>query len=198
MFHGPVTPVPSIGTNNETASTPAKTLSFYLNTAYAAPHSGTVKEWRYCYYKPNDTTLGDNYRVTLAVYRMDGFKYDRVSDMFTILRWRAQFPVVGNFVCGTQEVPDFVVAVGDVVGVCIFDPVDNENRVRKQLDIVGETSGYSLMQMTDTSGCTLDTIPSTVSSSHLSVNYKRILHLYANITTFGKSSIACNVINNST
>ena len=48
-----------------------------------------------------------------------------------------------------KSVSNFPVNFGDVVGACIYDPQDGSNRVRKQLDIVGQANDHSLMQMND-------------------------------------------------
>lgn len=181
-----------LGTDDKREFTAARDLSFYLNTAHPAVCSGTVRSWRYCYYVPsvvNDTI--DVYRTSFAVYRemMDSdsglYTYGRVSRVFSITEDLVQ---TSSFVCGILDVNDFTIEAGDLVGACIFDPIDNEanGRFRSQLDIVGETvltSGYPLLRMTDVSACAvgLNQLPSSIPNNMLSVAESRVLHLYADI-----------------
>ena len=181
-----------LGTNDERELTAARDLSFYLNTAHPAVCSGTVRSWRYCYYVPsviNDTI--DNYRTSFAVYRrmMDSsglYAYGRVSRVFSITETKELVNVHNSsFVCGILDVNDFTIEAGDLVGACIFDPIDT-GRVRSQMDIVGEAiieSGYSLLRMSDVSACAvgLNRLPSNISNNMLSIVGSRVLHLYADI-----------------
>ena len=178
-----------IGTNNETAFNAVRDHRFYLNTAHPAPCSGTVREWRYCYYRPSNTD-GQRYHVTWAVYRRmcsgNSTHYVAVpSSIHTEGRTRNQILNDGNFWCRDEDVTNFRIEAGDIVGACIYDPIDND-RDRRQLDIVGQTSGYSLMQMNDVSECGVNSIPSNISSSLLSTVNSRILHLNATITGLSK------------
>ena len=185
-----------IGTENESALTSAaREHSFYLNTARPALCSGTVKRWRYCYYTPNVNSDGSTdvrYRTSFAVYRrMTGepagaqpndIEYRRVSGVSSIV---IQDYEVNDFVCDVLEVDPFEIEAGDIVGACIFDPIDSQSRTREQLDIVGEVrdSLGSLLRMTDVSACSvgLNRLPLTVSVGILSEINSRILHLHANI-----------------
>ena len=175
-----------IGTNNQTAFTVDRTHMFYLNTAAPAPCSGTVTRFRYCYYQPPSNESASYHRATVAVYRKENFEngsfyYARASNMYTIRRSRSRINNNGNFDCCNsinQNIRDFEIEAGDVIGVCIFDPEGNN---RRQLDLVGQTSGSSLMGMS-ADGCSRTTIPSTISINQLSVISQRILHVYANIT----------------
>ena len=185
-----------LGTDDKREFTAARDHSFYLNTAHPAVCSGTIRSWRYCYYVPsvvNDTI--DVYRTSFAVYRrmMDSsgsYTYGRVSRVFSIRELREDLVNVHNssFVCGIYDENDFTIEAGDLVGACIFDPIDNEanSRFRSQLDIVGEAiiaSGYPLLRMTDVSECAvgLNRLPSSIPHNMLSVVESRVLHLYAYI-----------------
>ena len=170
-----------IGTTNSTEFSAVRNHSFYLNTAHPAPCSGTIDRWRYCYYRP--ATDGERFRVTWAVYRRMGSGIDthyiRVdSSLRTVERRDSE----DDFWCLEENVRNFQIEVGNVVGACIYDPQDNR-RVIKQLDIVGQANGYSLMQMNDVSDCSDRSMPSNISSSQLSSIDSRILHLYATITS---------------
>ena len=81
--------------------------------------------------------------------------------------------------CVTVDVLNFDIEAGDVLGACVFNPSGGPNH---RLLIVGEASGYSLMEMNST-GCSLDAMPSNVSTSDLSNVNSRLLHVYANITS---------------
>ena len=183
-----------LGTDDEGFFTAVRDHSFYLNTAHPALCSGTVTRWRYCYYSPpivNGANLTVIYRTSFAVYRrmMDSSSglyavYERVSDVFSIIVREENHSHDSSFECDILEVDvSFTIEAGDVVGACIFDPVDSENRLRKQLNIVGETNGYSLQQMSDVSDCTvgLNKLPVTISNSMLTAINSRVLHLYADI-----------------
>ena len=67
------------------------------------------------------------------------------------------------------------------MGACIFDPDNILIFVHSQLDVVGEASGYSLLEMNDVSECDFGAVPSQVSDSDLTERTSRILHLYAEI-----------------
>ena len=174
-----------IGTNNEVEHSAVRANRFYLNTAAPAPCSGTITEVRVCYYKPNNIRNLRVYYVTVAVYREmsdDPGQYQRISDTFVTISYTGTQirDENGNFVCNIFDVsPDLDIEAGDVFGACVFNPSGIRPR---RLEIVGEASGSSLMEMSS-SGCSLTSIPSTISTSDLSNVNSRILHVYANITS---------------
>ena len=95
-----------------------------------------------------------------------------------------RIPESGDFWCRNLNLNmnAFDIEAGDLVGACIYDlPQTN----RKQMDIVGQANGYSLMQMSAGSQieCGDNSMPSSISSSQLSTIDSRILHLYATITS---------------
>lgn len=183
----------SLGTDNESVFTAVRDHSFYLNTAHPALCSGTVTSWRYCYYSPpvvNESTLSVVYRTSFAVYRrmMDSSSgshtYERVSGVFSIIVREESHNHNSSFECDILELDtNFTIEAGDIVGACIFDPIDNDNRLRKQLDIIGEASDYSLLHMSDVSECTvgLNRLPMTIANGMLTAVDSRVLHLYADI-----------------
>ena len=177
-----------IGTDNETEFTAVRDHSFYLNTAHPAPCSGTITGWRYCYYRPsvlNETVTV--YRTSMAIYRRmldedsGSYTYERVSSVFSITEDINSHE--SSFMCDILDVTDFTIEAGDVVGACIFDPIDSDLRLRNQLDIVGQASGHSLLKMNDVSACAsgLNRLPSTISNNMLSAIDSRVLHVYADI-----------------
>ena len=72
------------------------------------------------------------------------------------------------------------VEAGDVVGACIFNPKNGDSFSRRQLDIVGEADGDSLLAV-DTDECTTGTLPSVIRTNQLSIENSRRLHLYATV-----------------
>ena len=70
------------------------------------------------------------------------------------------------------------VQAGDLVGACIFKPQES---YRRQLNIVGEVDGESLLGMSDVIECSVDDIPSSIRADQLSTHDNRRLHIYANI-----------------
>ena len=74
-----------------------------------------------------------------------------------------------------------------MLGACIFDPNgdlvadDLEVLTRLPLDVVGEASSESVLQM-GTARCSTDEIPSDIPANQLSTLNSRRLHIYANIS----------------
>jgi hypothetical protein len=68
---------------------------------------------------------------------------------------------------------------GDIIGACVFDPPGGSTR---ELDIVGQVSGESLLQAGISSDdCTMNDILSIIQSGDLQPRNDRRLHIYANI-----------------
>ena len=182
---------------------------FYLNTANPAPCTGNITSWRVCYYGPTSTSSTGSrslrsYWATYAVYQKMGTgadeRYVRVSEVFkavrgsTFARFREGNVVDGSidngFRCYTDSIDteasaSVTVQAGDVLGVCVFDPVNNRLLNRRQLDVVGQSShsGSSLLATT-TDGCSMDTLPSDIPASQLSILNSKRLHIYANLGTY--------------
>ena len=196
----------SIGSNNEIAGTPSRAQMFVINTANPAPCTGNITSWRVCYYGPQSVNRAGSYWATYAVYRKIGSgsstRYIRVSEMFRALRTIAGFTVTpgarvdgeiveGGFNCYTDSIDvgdsPLTIQAGDMLGACIFDPngdlvVDDlEILIRLPLDVVGEASSESVLQM-GTAGCSTDEIPSDIPANQLSTLNSRRLHIYANIS----------------
>ena len=189
----------AIGNSDETAATPSRAQAFYLDTANPATCTGNITSWRVCYYGPDTVNTSGSYWATYAVYQRIGsgnnVSYIRVSEMFrairTISRFTAADPIVdgeiaqGGFNCYNDsiEVGDspLPIQAGDILGACVFDPADDLFLViRLPLDVVGETSGETLLQMS-TAGCSRGVIPSDILANQLSTLNSRRLHIYANI-----------------
>ena len=190
----------SIGNSDETAGTASRAQLFYLDTANPATCTGNVTSWRVCYYGPDAINNTGSYWATYAVYQRIGsgnsVNYMRVSEMFRAIRTVTLFtgyPIVdgriveGGFNCYTDSGDSpLIIQTGDILGSCVFDPEDIVHRLgisivtRLPLDVVGEASGETLLQM-DTAGCSIDDIPSNISANQLSILNSRRLHIYANI-----------------
>ena len=186
----------SIGNSDETAATASRTQMFYLDAANAAACTGNISSWRVCYYGPDSVNNRGNYWATYAVYQMmgsgDSVRYTRVSGMFSAVRTIESFvsvdPVAdgeiteGGFNCYDDAIDSpLTILAGDILGACVFDPDDIPFIVtRLPLDVVGEASGESLLQMSTTE-CSRTNIPSDISASQLSPINSRRLHIYANI-----------------
>ena len=162
-----------------------------MNTAHPAQCNGTVTSGRYCYYEPNNKQDNRVYYAIVAIYRpmnSSQLHYTKVSDMFSVSRTGRE--ISSGFECVSVNLPGpFDVEVGDVVGVCIFNPSGGS---RRQLDLVGESSNDSdtLMGTENAGGCGLDSIPTMISMNQLSSSGSRILHVYSNITS--NSGIICS------
>ena len=151
-----------------------------------------------CYYGPDSVNSIGSYWATYAIYRRIGSgsntRYVRVSEMFSAVRTISRFtsdPVVdgeiaqGGFNCYDDvidaSVSPVTIHAGDILGTCVFDPQDILFIVtRLPLDVVGEASGGSLLQMS-TAECSREYIPSDISANQLSTLTSRRLHIYANI-----------------
>ena len=191
----------SIGSSDaESEATSRRGSMFYLNTANPAPCSGSIASWRVCYYRPEIINFS-TYWATYAIYRRvvssDGSSehYEKTSNMFRAVRATGLLAAVnstgiidgsiqqGGFNCyddfiDAGDLP-LTVQAGDILGACIFDPVDSEHG-RRQLDVIGEIEGEALLGMSS-SGCTTDALPSNIPVSWLSMVSSRRLHIYANI-----------------
>ena len=186
----------SIGNSDQRELDGRTDRRFYLDINNPATCTGTVTSWRACYYGPDNARDG-SYWATYAVYRRVGSggneRYEQVSQIFTAVRATSNLLGNGvvdgliqedNYVCYDDSIDagdsPVTIQAGDVLGACVFNPdnVDGDNR--RQLDIVGETGGSSLLDMSD-SGCTTEAIPSNIPMNQLSTRNNRRLHLFANI-----------------
>ena len=186
----------SIGSSDKRELNGRTDRRFYLDANNPATCTGTVTNWRVCFYGPDNLRMG-SYWATYAVYRRVGSggneRYQRVSQIFSAVR--ATSNLLGNGVVdGTLQEDNFacyddsidsgdlpvIVQAGDVLGACIFNPDNLPGDNRRQLDIVGETDGSSLLEMNDDE-CTTEAIPSDIPTSQLSNRNNRRLHLFANI-----------------
>ena len=182
----------TIGNNNETAATPSSAELFYLDAEHPADCTGNITSWRVCYYGPGNVDNFGSYWATYAVYRRmesgSTLRYHLVSEMFRALRTTGNLvnfdgvdgEISQGFNCYTDSIDagesPLTIQAGDIVGACVFDP----DGFRLQLDVVGEASGESLLQM-GAAGCSREDIPSDISANQLSPLNSRRLYVYADI-----------------
>ena len=139
---------------------------------------------------------GDRYRLALAVYRPkdsgNSTQYEIVeASLRTITR---RLPAQSSsFVCqniNLETENQFDIEVGDIVGVCIFNPTDG---TIEPMHIVSEADGYSLLQNNVPVQCSFNSVSSVnISSSQLSRVESRLLHLSAGM--FTKADDCMNVV----
>lgn len=186
----------SIGSSDQRELNGRTDQRFYLDAENPAMCTGTVTSWRVCYYGPDNARPG-SYWATYAVYRRMGSggneRYERVSQMFSAVRATSSLLGNGevdglvqedNYVCYDDLINSgdspVTIEAGDVMGACVFNPSNAPGNNRRQLDIVGQTGGSSLFEMSD-DGCTIEAIPSNIPTNRLSNRNNRRLHLFANI-----------------
>ena len=123
----------------------------------------------------------------------DNVRYERVSEIFRAVRTVQMFTsddvvdgeiVEDGFNCYDDSIDvgnsPLTIQAGDILGACVFDPEDINflgfvvNRL--QLDIVDIASGQSLLQM-DTTGCTMEAIPSNITANQLSTQNLSLIHI---------------------
>ena len=191
----------SIGNSNETALAADRSRRFYLDTANSAPCTGNVTSWRVCYYGPNQGPgeRFSRYWATYAVYRKMGSGadeyYEQVSQLFSAVTSAVQIIDDSGTIDGVIRQQGFTcyddtitapltVQAGDIIGACVFNPMNGNFNffTRSQLDIVGQVSGESLLQM-DSGACSITALPTNIQASQLSNVNSRRLHIYANIGT---------------
>ena len=92
-----------------------------------------------------------------------------------------------TFDCYNKEGSPVIIEEGDILGACVFNPQGQP----RQLDIVGEVSGESLLRKNGVNDCGDNNIPANVTVGSVgppsnrdqpfSLVASRRLHLYANI-----------------
>ena len=161
----------------------------YLGIARRASCSGIINYFSYCYYRP--VANRPSYIFTFAIYRANSSvngTYDVVSPVFIARRTSSDVTTdlgSGNFACVNLTVNDPVpVNAGDVLGACIFNPPEGNVQ---HLDIVGRRKdgvGIHRSWRAGATGCTADSVPSSVIPQRPETLERNLLHLYANIGIF--------------
>ena len=151
----------------------------YLNIENPAQCNGTITQWKYCYYKPDNQ---EDYQAHVALYRRT------VPGRSGNVHYRRQNPSYSISIKHDEEGSDFVCASyplnesiaiqqGDFIGICL--PQNNS------LDVVSDTSGVELhadsLQYT-VNDCESDAPGNIPNTNNLSKAHDRIVHLYAHIS----------------
>ena len=152
---------------------------FYLNTARPALCNGTIAQLYYCYHGFN-STRSTLYTATVALYRPESDRnYTRISDTVNI----TISPLLTGFNCESYHLDtEIEVQENDVIGACLYDADDNSSRALRLVSRFTE-NGYSMMTASVTAvGCSTGVLPDVVGNLEPGSS-KRILHIYAEITT---------------
>ena len=150
---------------------------FFMNDASPATCSGTLTQWRYCYYT-GQTQNGATAR--LGLYRNVGTdSYELVSGSETLVTV-SSVPSSPSFVCGAVAPPQNVTVMpGDIIGACLPS-------ASNAIALLSDVSQNMLEEAKPTlfSSATCDTLlQSTTNLGHLSDWSPRshLLHVYADI-----------------
>lgn len=113
--------------------------------------------------------------------------YQRVTSAFNIRRFTALSPirpVSSGFNCHYESEREIDIQEGDIVGACVYDPDDGFFIDYSQLDIIGNASEFSLLEMrnVDDCGSSVLVMPSSIAETDLSMVTSSILHLSAEIS----------------
>ncbi len=168
---------------------------FYIDRGNCAECAGMITSISYCFHRLSvGISLPHELLATVAVYTPASS--DPNEEMFMV----SSTPIVisksandytidlgsADFTCSELSLTQPVsVAVGDVLGACLFDPPDSDGVARYRLDLVSRASGEDLRR-TDThssnpAGCSATSVPSSLSGSNSRDSTSRSLHLWAKI-----------------
>ena len=194
----------TIGRSDESELSQRTDRRFYLDVNNPANCTGTITNWRVCYYGRSDSGL-NSYWATYAVYRRIGSRgdesYVKVSELFRATTGFGDGVDRLNergFNCYTDSIDagdsPLTIQPGDIIGACVFDPEDGNIFTRRELNIVGEVpagQGESLMRADIDVDCTVnDIVPSSIRLTDLRRQNNRRLHIYANVEPGKKTTTA--------
>ena len=151
----------------------------YLNIKNPAQCNGTITQWKYCYYKPDNQ--GD-YQAHVALYRRTvrgnngNVHYSRQHS--SLLVEHGDSEEGPDFVCASYLLSEpIAVQQDDFIGICL--PQSNS------LDVVSNTSGVEVhadsLQYRADQDCGTDA-PGNIPANNLHKANDRIVHLYAQIS----------------
>ncbi len=167
---------------------------FYIDSGNRAECAGMITSLEYCFHRPpGDVQTANEYLTTVAVYRpasTNANVFTLVSSPITILKLVTELQTELNaaadtgFSCSIFYLPQPVpMAIGDVLGACVFDPDDTSGVTTYRLDIVSRaTSGSENLVRTNTADCSATAVPSSFDGTATSGS--RSLHLWANIGSY--------------
>ena len=159
--------------NGELELSVESSTGFFMNDASPATCSGTLTQWRYCYYtgqtRPNATTR-------LGLYRnvgTDTKNYELLSGSETLVTV-SSFPSssFSSFVCGAVAPPQNVTVMpGDIIGACL--PESNA------IALLSDVSQDMLQESSTCDTLALKSVIDPTSDDWSSQSY--LLHVYADI-----------------
>ncbi len=185
---------------------------FYIDRGNRAECAGMITSISYCFHRPpSNVPIANEYLATLAVYTPETSNANErdftLSSSPIVLRKSAtEFITQLNaatdtdFACSVLTLPQPVsVAVGDVLGACLFDPPDGSGVIRYRLDLVSRADGGEDIRRTNShsnnpAGCSATGVPASVSTTGTRDSNSRSLHLWANIGEQYTAYIVNNVI----
>ncbi len=177
---------------------------FYIDRGNRAECAGMITSISYCFHRqPSGVATAHEYLATLAVYTpasssADERDFTLSSSTIELRKTAHEFisqlndATDTNFACSELTLPQPVsVAVGDVLGACVFDPPDVPGVVTYRLDLVSRadedtedlrrTNSHSDNRIVIPTGCSATSVPGSVRSSGTRDSNSRSLHLWANI-----------------
>ncbi len=167
---------------------------FFIDRGNRAECAGMITSISYCYHRPPDAPIVNEYLTIVAVYRPasgaeDENMFTNVSSPITIQKLATELETDAetDFACSVFNLPQPVpMATGDVFGACVFDPPNDNTTFR--LDIVSRAAGDIVRTNThqnsnSPAGCSATTVPSSFDASGTDNrgSTDRSLHLWANI-----------------
>ena len=166
-----------IGNDDGELSVESDSTGFFMNDASPATCSGTLTQWRYCYYT-GQTQNGATARLDL--YRNVGTNsYDLVSGSVTLVTV-SSVPSSPSFVCGAVAPPQNVAVMpGDIIGACLPSASNT-------IALLSDVSQNMLEEAKPTlfSSATCDTLLQSTTNLGASSDWSprsHLLHVYADI-----------------
>ena len=147
---------------------------FFMNDASPATCSGTLTQWRYCYYT-GQTQPGATAR--LGLYRNVGTdSYELVSGSVTLVTV-SSVPSSPSFVCGAVAPPQNVAVMpGDIIGACLPSA---SNAIALLSDV-----SQNMLEEARSSISTCDTLLQSTTNLGANTDWtprSHLLHVYADI-----------------
>ena len=152
--------------------------AIYVNNrpTQAAPCTGTVYAWNYCYYDQNDVY---NVEVAFVAFSLSNSVYTLRNGSYHLLHLDSREEAFTCYNLTLQPSEYFQIEQGDRVGACMRQNGDTD-----YLDILGDTSFpfyYVHFWSQGTGGCTVNDM-STSPPLTLSSFRTNFLHLYVDIS----------------
>ncbi len=172
---------------------------FYIDRGNRAECAGVIKSISYCFHRPPlDVPLAHEYLATIALYIPTSNEENFIVSSSPIVIQKFANELLSelntgsnsNFACSVLFLRHPVsVAAGDVLGACLFDPLDSSGIVRYRLDLVSRATFNSddivrtNTPLSNPAGCTATRVPSSfhLRDSSTTQSSSRSLHFWGNI-----------------